>query len=340
MRLDLRQHAASSGTRWGRRFRLPAMALYASTAFAAVNGIATNGTTGKPQAGVAVDLVQPGANGMQALGQAKTGADGSFNIDVNIPPGPALLRSTYLGVTYTQAIPPGTPTTGVKVNVFEATAEPPAKLKMQHLILLEPSATALRVSETFFAQNTSDVTFQDTVNGSVRLYLPAGVPDGLKVSIDSTGVPIQRPVEKGRVPGQYKINYPLKPGETRFDMEYSLPATATFSSKVFSNDPPTKLVTPGAVTLSGDGITDLGQEAQTQARVYSFTGLSFKANILGVGSIRVPEAEKPPPGEESGAPKCCQEVPARVNKQMAWILGLSLTILLLGGTLLFRRGHA
>jgi hypothetical protein len=315
--------------------------LYASSAFAAVNGIATNGTTGKPQAGVSIDLVQPGANGMQALGQAKSGADGSFNIDVNIPPGPALLRSTYLGVTYTQAIPPGTPTTGVKVNVFEASATPPAQMETQHLILIEPSATTLRISETFFTRNTSTTTYQDTVNGSVRLYLPQGVPDGLKVSIDSTGVPIQRPVEKGSQPGQYKINYPLKPGETRFDMEYSLPASATFSGKVFSNDPPTKLVTPGTVTLSGDGITDLGQEQQTQARVYTFKGNSFKVGILGVGAIRGPETSEPPaPAEESGAPKCCQEVQARVNTQMAWVLGLSLTILLLGGTLLFRRGTA
>ena len=318
-----------------------AVALFlAASAFGAVNGIATNATTGKPQAGVAIDLVQPGANGMQALGQAKSGADGSFNIDANIPPGPALLRSTYLGVTYTQAIPPGTPTTGVKVNVYEATAVPPADMTTQHLILIEPSATALHISETFFTKNNSTSTYQDTVNGSLRMYLPKGVPDNLKVSIDSTGVPIQRPVEKGKQAGEYKVNYALKPGETRFDLEYSLPASETFSGKVFSGNPATKLVTPGSVTLSGDGITDLGQEQQTQARVYSFKGTSFKVGILGVGSMRGPEAVTPAPGEESGAPKCCEEVPARVNKQMAWVLGLSFTILLLGGTLLFRRGQA
>jgi hypothetical protein len=314
--------------------------LFAASAFAAVSGVATNGTTGKPQADVAINLVQPGQNGMQALGQAKSAADGSFNIDVNIPPGPALLQSTYMGVTYTQAIPPGTPTTGVQVNVFEASTTPPAGMETQHLILLEPSATTLRVSETYFTRNTSTTTYQDTVNGSVRLYLPEGVPDDLKVSIDSTGVPIQRPVEKGKQAGQYKINYPLKPGETRFDLEYSLPATATFSGKVFSNEPPTKLVTPGSVTLSGDGLNDLGQEQSTQARVYTFKGNSFKVGILGVGSIRGPETLDAPAGEESGAPKCCEEVPARVNTQMGWVLGLSLTILLLGGTLLFRRGTA
>ncbi len=316
------------------------MVVAALPAFAAVNGLAVNGTTGKPQADVAINLVQPGANGMQALGQTKSGADGSFNIDVNIPPGPALLQSTYAGVTYTQAIPPGTPTTGVRVNVFEATAEAPADMTTQHLILIEPSATSLHISETFFTKNNSTTTYQDTANGSLRLYLPEGVPADLKVSIDSTGVPIQRPVEKGKQSGQYKINYPLKPGETRFDLEYSLPASATFSGKVFSTEPATKLVTPGTVTLSGDGLSDLGQEASTQARVYSFKGNSFKVDILGVGSIRPAEAVAPAAGEESGAPKCCEETPARVNKQMSWVLGISFSILLLGGTLLFRRGTA
>lgn len=320
--------------------RLALSLLLAASAFGAVNGVATNISTGKPQPGVSISLVQPGANGMQSLGAAKSAADGTFNIDASIPPGPALLQSSYQGVMYTQAIPPGTPTTGLTIKVYEATSTPPAELKIQHLILLEPSATALHVSETFFADNKSNTTFQDLNSGSLRLYLPKDAPADLKVSIDSTGVPIQRPVEKGRQNGQYKINYALKPGQTRFDLEYSLPASETFSGRVFQTDPATKLVTPGSVTLSGDGITDLGQEEQTQARVYTFKGNSFTVKLLGVGSIRTPGAVEPAPGEESGAPKCCEEMPARVNTQMKWVLGLSFSILLLGGTLLFRRGTA
>jgi hypothetical protein len=312
--------------------------LFAILPALAVDGIAINGTTGQPQAGVSVNLVQPGQAGMKSLGIMKTGADGGFKIDAEIPPGPALLQSTYAGVMYTQAIPPGTPQTGLRIAVYESSTQPPAEMKTQHLILLEPSATQLRISETYFTQNGSKITYQDTANGSVRLYLPAGVPEGLTVSIDSTGVPIQRPVQKGKRPGEYKIDYPLKPGETRFDLEYTVPATATYAGKVFSNDPPVKLVTPAAVTLSGDGIKDLGQEPQTQARVYSFEGTSFKVNISGVGAIRTPADI--PSAEESGAPKCCDEVPARVNKQMYWILGLSFAILLAGGTLLFRKGTA
>ncbi len=34
---------------------------------------------------------------------------------------------------------------------------------------------------------------------------------------------------------------------------------------------PLRLVTPASVTLTGDGIDDLGQEPQTQAHIYNLT---------------------------------------------------------------------
>ncbi|MEI9811793.1 MAG: hypothetical protein WDO18_03575 [Acidobacteriota bacterium] len=314
--------------------------LAAALPLLAVDGTVINATSGKPQAGVLINLVQPGQAGMASLGQATTGADGTFHIDKEIPPGPALLQSIFGGVMYTQPVPPGTPASGLKISVYDSTSTPPPGMSTQHLILIEPSATQLHISETFYTRNESNLTFQDNANGSVRLYLPPGAPEDLKVTINSTGVPIQRALEKGKAPGQYKISYALKPGETRFDLDYNLPATATFSGKVFSTTPPVKLVTAESVTLSGDGIKDLGQEPQTKARVYSFDGSSFKATISGVGSLRGPETEAAPSPEESGAPKCCEETPARVYSQMPWVLGLGFGILAVGGTLLFRKGQA
>jgi hypothetical protein len=277
---------------------------------------------------------------MQSLGIAKSAADGTFKIDKAIPPGPALLQSTFNGVQYTQAIPPGTPQSGLKVTVYDATNKPPADMSIQHLILLEPTATELRVAETFYTKNDSKLTYQDDAAGSVQLYLPPMVAENLKVTINSVGVPIQRPLERGRQPGAYKISYPLKPGQTRMDLEYTLPASATFSGKVFSNTPPVKLVTADSVILSGDGIKELGQEPSTKARVYGFDGLAFKATIQGVGTLRSLEEEAVPSAEENGAPKCCDESPARVYTQMWPVLVLAFAILAVGGTMLYRKGQA
>ncbi len=304
----------------------------------AVQGTITNATTGQVQGGITVNLVQPGQNGMQALGVTKTSSDGFFSFDVTpAPGGPALVQAIYNGVTYTQPIPPGTPTTGIKVNVFESTAEPPPELETQHLILLEPGAETLEVSETFFTINDSKLTYQDARNGTLRFYLPEGVSaDGLQATVNSTGVNVQRPVEKTQTAGVYKVDYPMRPGQTRYDLHFSIPATATFSGKVLTNNPPVRLVTPGTVLLSGNGVRDMGQEPSTGARIYEFDGNSYEVTIQGIGSLRSNTASQ----EETGAPVCCEEVPAQIQSQMPWVLGLALGILALGGALLYRKGSA
>lgn len=306
-------------------------------ALAAVQGRVVNATTGQPQPGVAVNLVQPGAGGMQQLASAASGADGSFAFDQTpAPGGPALIQATYKEVTYTQVVPPGTPTTGLSVNVYESTAEPPGELTVQHLILLEPGAETLQVTETFLARNPSKVTYQDARNGTLRFYLPAGVPENLQITVNAMGVDVRRPVEKARG-GLYRVDYPMRPGDTRYDLQYSLPASAAFSGKVLSNDPPVRLVTPSAVILSGSGVRDVGVEPTVQARVYELTGTSFTVNIQGVGTLRSPTQASP---EETGAPQCCQEAPPQIYSQMPWVLGFALAILALGGVLLYRKGSA
>jgi hypothetical protein len=313
--------------------------LAAAPAFAAIEGAAINMTTGKPQPGVRVALVEPGAEGMKTLGEATSGGDGVWRMDQELPRGgPALLQSTYAGVTYTQALPPGSASSGIRVNVYETTTAPPPGLRMQHLILLEPSATKLAVEEIFIAENESQLTYHDPVNGTIRVILPEGAPPDVRVTINSTGVPIQRPLEKGRRPGEFKIAYPVKPGETRFEFGYDLAATATFTGRIVPGQAVTRLLTPGSVTLSGEGVVPLGQEPQTQARFYSFSGDTFTVNISGIGALRTPSLDVP--AEESGAPKCCQQVPPRLFQQAGWILGLCFAILAAGGALLYRRGAA
>lgn len=309
--------------------------LTALPAVAAVDGVVRNGTTNAPQAGVQVSVVQPGQNGMQSLGNATSAGDGAFAVDVT-PNGVALLQSTYQGVTYTQALPPGTPTTGVEVLVYESTDQPPPELSTEHLILLEPGIDMLTVSETFFIRNESKVTYQDSANGTLRLYLPEGAADGLQATVNSVGVPIQRPVIPAGEAGLYKIDYPAKPGETRFDLTYTSANVESYTGRVVSNDPPTRIVVPSTVMLSGEGLSELGVEPTTQARIYTFTGNQFEVAIQGIGAIRSDALG----GEDAGQPQCCEEAPPRVNTQLPWVLGLAFGILALGGVLLYRRGAA
>jgi hypothetical protein len=314
--------------------------LAAALPLLAVDGVVLNGTTGQPQAGVAVALLQPGAGGMQQLGSAKSDAQGQFKIDKEIPPGPGLLQATYQGGTYNQIITPGTPTTGVQLKVYESTKDPAAAKSAEHLILIEPSASNLKVSETFIFQNQGNTTYNDPVKGSAQFFLPASVAASTQVTVSGPGgMPIRRPALKTAQAGMYKVDYPLKPGETRFDVSYSLPATKKFAGKIMSSAAGTHLVTPSAVTLTGDGIELAGQEPQTLAHIYNVTGLDYNVLIDGQGSLREASAgaQDATSQDDDGASKVVIG-PARIYSRLAWVLGLTFGILALGGFMLYKRG--
>jgi hypothetical protein len=306
--------------------------------FGSIDGTVINATAGKPQASVMVSVIQPGAQGMQNIATVKSDAEGKFKVDKDVPPGPILLQAIYQGVLYTQALPPGSPTTGVHMKIYDATAKAGVAKVSQHMVLIEPNANSLEVSETFLLDNQTTTTFQDLVNGSVRFYLPEAAGGKASVTINAPGgMPIQRTAEKTNEKDVYKIAYPVKPGESRFDVNYSLPPTDSFASKLLHNDGVTRLVTPSTVTLEGDGVQSLGQEPQTQAHIYSADSAGYSVKITGTGSLRNQEA--PAPDEDTGEPQI-QEGAARIYSRMYWVLGMAFAILGLGGVLLYRKSAA
>jgi len=311
--------------------------LLASLPLLAIDGVAINVTTGKPQSGVTINLVQPSQNGMVPLGNTTTDAQGVFKIDKQIPPGPGLIQATYEGTTYNQIITPGMPTTGIQVKVYDSTKKAGVSKTIEHLILLEPGVDNLRVSETFVLGNETNLTFNDPAKSSIQFYLPPAAAGKAQVVVTAPGgMPITRPPLKTATAGIYKVDYPTKPGETRMDVTYTIPATDKFAGKVVASDSATHLVTPPAVTVTGDGIEPAGREPQTQANIYNLTGLDYNLLIDGIGSLRGDDSQ-PAQGEEGGSPQVEIKKP-RLYSQLFWVLGLALGILALGGTMLYRRG--
>lgn len=313
--------------------------------FAQIDGTVINATTGKPQAGVDVELIHPGENGMQTLATVKTGADGGFKIDKALPPPPALLRATYQDVEYNQVVPPGTPSTGIKLSVYDATSKSSASLAQQHLIVVEPGDDALRISETFLVQNSGNTTFSDPQKGSIEFYLPKGAAANAKVTISApNGMPITRAPEKASQADVYKESYPIKPGQTEYDVAYSLPPAVQFTGKALGSGP-VIMVTAESVKLSGpalkdEGVKQLGQGGP-RAHVYTVSaasGASYEVGVEGVGSLQAPQQQSASSDDEEdgGSPKPIAGQ-ARIYERLPWVLGLAFGVLALGGTLLYRR---
>jgi len=296
---------------------------------AAVTGTVINKTTGKPQAGATVGLNKLGQNGIELIDQAKSDAQGNFTINQEIR-GPHLLRTAFDGVTYNHMLPPGSQTNGIKIDVYNASKDPGSAKVTKHMLLFEPTGTELVVNETLLYSNDGKTAWNNDL-GTMRFFLPAGAKG--KAQINATapgGMPIPAALVKTAKPEIFSVDFPVKPGETRFDITYSVPYSAgePYEGRIVTKDENTYLIAPNGITLAGENLRDLGTEPRTQARIFALDAETYKVTMAGV--------EAAPPGESNDSGPKIEQIMPRVNSQTKLILAIALGILALGFALLYR----
>jgi hypothetical protein len=306
--------------------------------FAAVDGVVVNGSTGQPQPNTVVMLIQPSQAGMQNLGTTKSDAQGKFSFDNNDAQGPRLIQAVFQGVQYNHMVPPGMPSTGLQIPVFASTNKPGTAKVAQHFIVLQPGDKEMTVSEGLLYVGDPSLTYYDPVNGSVRFYVPPEAKGLTSVTVNPAGgMPIQRPALKTKEPNVYKVDYPVRPGETRFDVNYTVPTASpmVFTDKEIHPEAASNLVVPSGVTAKSDDLELAGQEPKTQASIYRIKtrikNASFKVEVVGTGALEQSEGS----ADDGGQPQV-QEVKPRIYESMYWILGMAFAILGLGSVLLAR----
>lgn len=317
----------------------PAGALWlalAGISSAAVTGTVVNKTTGKPQAGATVGLNKLDPQlGITLVDQAKSGADGSFSINQDTGGGmPYLIRAAFDGVTYNLMIPPGSPSTGLKVEVYDASKQPGETKVSKHMVLFQPGGGQMTINETYLFENPGTTAWNDPGAGTLHFFLPAEA--GGKVQAEVTGpgsMPIGAPTAKTSKADVYEIDYPVKPGETRFDLTYQVPYTegAPYEGKIVTKDQNTYLIVPNGVTIAGTGLNDLGQEPKTQAHLYGFSGTSYQIQLTGNAAPSPSDSD----ADASDRPQLEQIMPRLYGKVIP-ILAVALGILALGFALLYR----
>jgi hypothetical protein len=316
--------------------RLIAFYLLASIASAAIDGTVTNRTTGKPQPGATVTLYKLGENGLESVESVKSDAAGKFVIDQNLQ-GPRLLQSAYDGVTYNHMLPPGTPTTGVALDVYQSSTQPGGAKVADHMVLFEPNGSELAVRESYVWRNAGTTTFNDPKGGTLRFFAP---PDAKAIIVNATapqGMPIRRAPEPAGQPNTYKVDFPIKPGETNIVVDYSVPFTSPgkFAGRVlYKGNAVTSIVAPPGVVIKGEGLQSQGVEPRTQSTIFQTSATSYNLEIEGTGVLQRPQA-----GEAEQREPAIQFVLPKLYDRMYWILALSGSILMLGFVLLYRAGR-
>ena len=161
---------------------LSVFVLAAALASAAVEGTVQNRTSSQPQSNAVVTLVELGG-GMNTLGSVRTDATGKFTIPADLKPAtPYLIQALHQGVTYNQMLKPGAQSSGLRIEVYDASAKAADAKVTQHMILLEPSASELLVNEAVIFTNTGNVTYQDA-DGTLKIWVPSAVNTPVRLRI-------------------------------------------------------------------------------------------------------------------------------------------------------------
>lgn len=328
-----------------------------TAAYAAVDGTVTNGTSGKPQAGATVTLFQPTSQGPQFIDSVKTDAAGKFSITKEIPaggPGPLLLQATYAGVQYNKMLPPGTPTTGVDIPVYESSKQPgSAKIRL-HAMLLEPNNGMMVVAESYQFENNGTTTWNNPDTGTLQFALPAAAQGKVEVNVLAPGgLPIRRPADPAGKPNTFKVDFPIKPGTSEIRLEWSMPFTSpgVFEGENLAKGAPSmKIVAPAGVTLKGEGVTALGPEPEMPGTmIYDVASAAYHINVEGTGSLSTNSGGGD--GQGDGTPSVTQNMPKLYGLAIAkgellstilsvkWILLSVLGMLAVGFAMLYRKSN-
>lgn len=302
-----------------------------------VSGKAMNATTGKPQPSLTINLVQPTQQGMETLGTTVSGADGSFSLNTPNPvTGPILLQATFEGVAYSTLIQPSQPKTGVQAIVFNSSADAKAITVDRHGILLEPVEGKLVVREFVFLNNTGKTSYVDAANGTFRFTAPADASE-IKVTLTPpSGMALQRSAEKTKDAAIRKIDFPIRPGQTQIEVEYStaLRDPAEFTGEILHKDGETRFIVPKGMSLEGDGLEAFAPEPQTQSPIYGIkSGSKFKVRLVG----RPGPAE--PADPDAAAPETKTHRP-RIYDRYWWVMGIGLAIMTLMLVIMANRKEA
>lgn len=221
--------------RFGKRELLLALALVvcappAALGASSITGTVRNRSRGEPAAGDAVLLV-PLDGGTQVEARVRTDSQGAFTLDAQHPDKPYMVRVLHQGVSYDQQASAGE---ALSIEVFDSAPEVPGLTGTIEILRTGTNGNFLHVSDMIEIKNTSSPPLTRAGERTFEIYLPpnakidsvlAAGPGKIAAIIFAAPAPGQ--------PGHYTVDFPLRPGATKFAFNYNLPyrGHAAFQTK-------------------------------------------------------------------------------------------------------------
>jgi hypothetical protein len=272
-----------------------------------ITGAVTNGTTGKPATGAEVALLSL-SQGMQEIGSTKTDAQGKFSFPAPTDQAPHMVRVTHQGVNY---FPQGGPlmpgATTAELTVYDAAKKIDGVSQSVEVDRLQTDGRQLEAVALYAVTNKSQPprTLADD-KGTFEIVLPAGAEIESAEAKGPGGQPIATAATPSEQKNHYFLNYPLRPGETQFQIAYHMPynGSASFAPRALRDVQHFVVMVPKGMTFDAKDKQQFQQMSDPSATIMVATnvkpGQDLSFSVGGSGAFQADNQQGGPAGGDSG----------------------------------------
>ncbi|HKR27313.1 MAG TPA: hypothetical protein VJS11_07650 [Acidobacteriaceae bacterium] len=339
-----------------------AAALPLSLSAATISGTAINKTTNKPAAGDTAVLLNL-AQGMNEAGRTTIDKQGHFSFP-NADAGPHLVRVEHQKAEYYGSVPPNATT--VSIDVYDVAPKVDGLHTYADVSRIETNQQGLSVTESFFIRNESKPAMTQFGPKAFEFYLPDGAVVEGATATSTSGMAVSTSPVPLDGKNHYAFIFPVRPGETRFQVGYHIPYNGSLNLSAKESLPTDNvaIMLPKSMTFSGSGFQPLHDE-QNEPGINTWLAANISPDkpvdfsVSGTGSMpREQQAQgQNQPGQGmggdqgQGGDQSAQQAnrpggglgnpidtPDPLNKYKGWILsGLGLALVIAAAFLLRTR---
>lgn len=323
------------------------LTLSACAAAQNVTGTVRNGTTGKPAAGVEVILLDL-SQGMNESATTKADAQGKYSLPLSGGQAPHLVRVNFQGAGYFKMVPPGSTT--ADIDIYDSARKLDGITGTVRVIRTQTDGNTLQVLELYAVNNKSNPPRTVAGDNTFEIVLPEGAHLTGADAQGPNGQPITTSPTELKQKNHYAFSFPLRPGETRFQVSYHMPYSGdmTFAPQNLIPFDHFVAVLPPTMTFEAKNAAQFspmpdqsGTIVQVATNVRPGQDVSFRVAGTGV----MPDDQQQDQSSASGAAMGTQgggpggglgrpiDAPDPLNQYRWWILG-GLAIVMTGGAYL------
>jgi hypothetical protein len=254
-----------------------------------ITGTVRNQTRGQVAPGEDVVLMRLD-QGMQEEARTKTDAQGAFALKVHDSDKSYLVRVVHQNVNYDQRASAGR---ALSIQVFDAAQKVQGVTGGIEIIRTGTTGRLLHVSDMIEIKNESSPPLTQAGERTFDVYLPptATIDSVLAAGEGKIGVLVAATPVSGE-PGHYTVNFPLRPGSTKFAFNYDIsydghaafrPRLAYPMQQLAVMIPPTMRFSPQSPAFQ---LLDTGnKDYQVQAASQVKAGVGPAFEITGAGTM-------------------------------------------------------